>query len=83
MLPFNEIGRAREKRLVGDGSKDSESYGLAGIASGGWLGLKLRGRSELHSFGICWHEWDSKSWRGKVSQGEYAEELSIFPVPKP
>lgn len=56
MLPFNEIGRAREERLVGDGGQDNDSYGLAGIARGSWLGLKLRGRSELVSFRSCWHE---------------------------
>lgn len=30
MRPFNEIGCAREERLVGD-DEDNESYGLYGI----------------------------------------------------
>lgn len=39
---------------VGDG--DNEPCGFVGISGSGWLGLKLRGRSELDSFGSCWHE---------------------------
>lgn len=54
MLPFNEIECAREERLEGD--EDSESYGFVGISGSGWLGLKLRARSGLDSFGNCWHE---------------------------
>lgn len=45
MLPFNEIGHAKEERLVGDGDEDSESYGFVEISGGGWIGLKLRGKS--------------------------------------
>lgn len=45
MLPFNEIGHARKERLVGDGDEDSQSYGFVEIAGGGWLGLRLRGKS--------------------------------------
>lgn len=45
MLPFNEIGHAKEERLVGDGDRDGESYGFVEISGGGCLGLKLRGRS--------------------------------------
>lgn len=47
MLPFNDIGHAREGRLVGDGGVDFLGF---------QVGLKLRGMSELDSFGNCWHE---------------------------
>lgn len=43
MLPFNEIGHAKEKSLVGDVDEDSESYVFVEISGGSWLGLKLRG----------------------------------------
>lgn len=57
-----------EERL--EGVENSESYGIVGISGSGWLGLKLRGRSD--SFGSCWHD-ENQSSRGKASQGEYAE----------
>lgn len=42
--PNEEWYHLMRERLMGD-DEDNESYGFVGISGGGWLGLKLRGRS--------------------------------------